>query len=76
MRELNLTEHADVSGGLTSRDVQDWISNILRPKPPGDYVNPFPSDSANMNVVETIGKFVVAAALTGIAVMFRFAMRR
>jgi hypothetical protein len=76
MRDLNHTEHAAVSGGLTTSDVQDWISNLLRPKPNDDYVNPFPSDSANMNVIKTIGKIIVVAALTGIAAMFRLAANR
>ncbi|CAN0617303.1 conserved protein of unknown function [Burkholderia multivorans] len=67
MRELNHTEHAAVSGGLTSNDVKDWISNLLRPKPTEPYVKPYPSESANMDSVKTFGRVIFAAALTTFA---------
>ncbi|WP_175720244.1 hypothetical protein [Burkholderia anthina] len=76
MRELNRNEHTVVSGGLTTSEVNDWISNLLRPKPRDPYVNPYPSDSANMDTVKTIGKIIVAAALTGIAAAIRFGAGR
>ncbi|MBR8334534.1 hypothetical protein KDW69_23020 [Burkholderia ambifaria] len=76
MREIHHTEHVAVSGGLTTSDVNDWIWNLLRPKPSDPYVNPFPSDSANMETVKTFGKIIVVAALTGIAAMIRFGSRR
>ncbi|HEF5874736.1 TPA: hypothetical protein SAY52_005415 [Burkholderia cenocepacia] len=68
MRELKHTEHAAVPGGLTTSDVNDWISNILRPKPKEPYVKPNPSESANPDAVNTLGKVVVAVAMTTLAV--------
>lgn len=71
MRELKSIEHAAVSGGLTTNDVNDWISNLLRPKPTEPYVNPFPSDGAKEGALETIGKIIVVAAVTTLAALFR-----
>ncbi|KDB10015.1 hypothetical protein LIG30_1217 [Burkholderia sp. lig30] len=71
MRELNSTEHAAVSGGLSTSDVKDWISNLLRPKPAEPYVNPFPSAGAEEGALETIGKIIVVAAVTTLAALFR-----
>ncbi|CAN0617472.1 conserved protein of unknown function [Burkholderia multivorans] len=66
MRELNSTEHAAVSGGLTTSDVRDWISNLLRPRPTEPWETRFPADYTNTAPLATLGKVIFAAAVTGI----------